>query len=117
MAKEIDQTGEASRPPSTSGIGGTGCPGAAVLEMVASTGSDDAVLIAHISSCDGCRGVVEEIRENNKFLGEFEAELRPVELFEEPGVPADLMPGYTIGGEIHRGAQGVVYRGVQERTR
>ncbi|MCX5691753.1 MAG: serine/threonine-protein kinase [Planctomycetota bacterium] len=117
MAKEMSQPGEGAPPRPGSGTGGVGCPGAAVLEMVASSGSDDAVLVAHISSCDGCRGVVEEIRENNRFLGEFEAELRPAELFEEPGLPADLMPGYTIGGEIHRGAQGVVYRGVQERTR
>ena len=96
------------------------CPGAALLEAVAGAGSDDAVLLAHIAACGQCRATIEDIKQNNQFLDEFTHELRPHapgELFEDPGIPTDLMPGYRLMGEIHRGAQGIVYRAEQERTR
>lgn len=94
------------------------CPGEAMLETIATTGSDDAALLVHISSCDVCRSRVEEIKSNNDFLKDFDNELRPSrELFEEPIIPVDLMPGYRILGEIHRGAQGIVYKAEQERTK
>ncbi|MDG2424779.1 MAG: serine/threonine-protein kinase [Phycisphaerales bacterium] len=31
--------------------------------------------------------------------------------------PADMVPGYRILGELHRGGQGTVYRAIQERTK
>lgn len=94
------------------------CPGEAMLETIATTGSDDAALLVHISTCDACRSRVEDIKSNNQFLKDFDNELRPSrELFEEPQIPVDLMPGYRILGEIHRGAQGIVYKAEQERTK
>ncbi len=94
------------------------CPGPAVLEAIASGESDDAVLIAHVGACDSCRGVIADIRENNRFLSDFATELRPPpDLFEEASVPSEIIPGYRLLSEIHRGAQGIVYKAEQEHTR
>jgi len=95
------------------------CPGAAVLEAVAGEGSDDAVLLSHLSSCDACRVVVEEIKENNLFLGRVRGSIRPeAALFEEreKSIP-DAVPGYKLLRELHRGGQGIVYLAEQESTR
>lgn len=98
--------------------GGQACPPPAMLEAVADGSSDDAVLLAHVGSCDSCRDAVEEIRDNNRFLQKHsEALRRPELLFEENAVPEDLIPGYTIHSELHRGAQGIVYRAQQSHTR
>jgi tetratricopeptide (TPR) repeat protein/predicted Ser/Thr protein kinase len=62
--------------------------------------------------------MVEEVRENHRFLHEFDRELRPNEdLFEDPFASTEEIPGYAIQRELHRGAQGVVYLATQERTR
>lgn len=110
------------------------CPGAALLEAFASRGSDDALLLTHLSSCDTCRALVQEIKDNNLFLGSYAGELVPAlsasplptpPLFEAPpksqaatlqGGP-EAVAGYRILHELHRGAQGIVYLAEQESTR
>ena len=98
---------------------GQTCPGAATLEAfaLAEHGTDEAVA-SHVAACERCRGMVEEVRENHRFLHEFDRELRPNEdLFEDPFAATEEIPGYAIQRELHRGAQGVVYLATQERTR
>jgi tetratricopeptide (TPR) repeat protein/predicted Ser/Thr protein kinase len=95
------------------------CPGASTLEAFAlAAESGDVAVASHVASCERCRSIVEEVRENQRFLGEFTRELRPGEdLFEDPFASREEVPGYTLHRELHRGAQGVVYLATQERTR
>ncbi len=95
------------------------CPAASMLEAIAAGSSDDAVMLAHVGACENCRGQVEEIRANNQFLGEYAADLRPPEgFFEDPAAPpTDIITGYRMIREIHRGAQGIVYKAEQEHTK
>ena len=94
------------------------CPGASTLEAFALRGDGDASLAAHVAACDRCRHIVEEVRENDRFLKDFDRELRPADaLFEDPFASGGDIPGYTLQRELHRGAQGVVYLATQERTR
>ncbi|MFZ4431135.1 MAG: protein kinase domain-containing protein [Phycisphaerales bacterium] len=95
------------------------CPSASTLEAFAlAADSGDVAVASHVASCERCRSIVEEVRENQRFLGEFTRELRPGEdLFEDPFASREEVPGYTLHRELHRGAQGVVYLATQERTR
>jgi len=95
------------------------CPGASTLEAFAQAADGGDIAVAsHVASCERCRSIVDEVRENQRFLGEFKSELRPGEdLFEDPFASREEVPGYTLHRELHRGAQGVVYLATQERTR
>lgn len=76
----------------------------------------------HVDGCARCRETVAGLREEERFAARFAAVVR-----SRPGergaevlggeLPRPVVPGYTIEGEISRGGQGVVYRGVQHETR
>jgi serine/threonine protein kinase len=97
------------------------CPGAMLIEVYASGGSGDAVLDTrlseHVKRCTPCATMLDDVQHNNNFLTDYKQELAPHgQLFEDPG-EALTFPGYRVLGEVHRGAQGIVYRAIQESTR
>ncbi|MFM2163747.1 MAG: hypothetical protein RL325_184 [Planctomycetota bacterium] len=72
-------------------------------------------LPAHLAACPVCRGIVDRIAADNAFLGEVaKAVPAPKPSAREESGP---IPGYRLGEEIHRGAQGAVYRAEQLATR
>lgn len=77
-------------------------------------------LPAHLGICPPCRALVDRLAADNAFLGELakvSALPRPVSVADGLDDPASPIPGYRLGEELHRGAQGVVYRAEQLATR
>ena len=80
----------------------------------------------HLQQCLACRELLEECRANLRFagtvkevLGGEESTIRLVPGSAQPApapVPADTLEGYQILRQLHRGAQGVVYYGLQQTT-
>lgn len=83
----------------------------------------------HADGCPACRAAVDEARLNQRFLRELLAKVTPTEPVEgrpaPPIDPASLRDGgadgtvlddYQLLHEIHRGAQGVVYRALHVGT-
>ena len=92
----------------------SGCPEIGALDAMAAGGGDEAVR-THVEHCDSCRERMEDIRRNNDLfdrLGTTLAGDRP----REHG-SSDAPPGYRLIEEVHRGAQGVVYRAEQVSTK
>ncbi|MCX5651455.1 MAG: serine/threonine-protein kinase [Planctomycetota bacterium] len=106
------------------------------LELAAIAKSDRAVpvderLAPHLVICRRCSEAVERFAADNAFLGEFakvsarsdrSASGRSVaERAAADGSAAagggDLIPGYRLGDEIHRGGQGAVFKAEQLATR
>ena len=110
------------------------------LELAAIARSDRAVpvderLAPHLVICRRCSEAVERFAADNAFLGEFakvsarsDRSASGQSLAERASVvgPAegsaalgegDLIPGYRIGDEIHRGGQGAVFKAEQLATR
>lgn len=98
-----------------------GCPGPALLEVFACGGSGDAVLDKelsnHVKACEQCAQTLHDVRHNNDFLTEYKHELEPHGQLFEGSSQSLAVPGYQLVAELHRGAQGIVYRAVQESTK
>ena len=98
------------------------CPSTMALEAHLAGDHPDEPLAEHLRCCATCQAAVEEIRANNKLMAQLlSADLQPDSRptgqpdggwSVAPATPA----GYRIASEIHRGAQGVVYRAVQLAT-
>ncbi len=127
--------------PSQSGAAAAGCGAftrddlelAAIARVDAGAPVADG-LDAHLGGCPVCRAIVERIEADNAFLGELAQALPsaarrgPVldgsgaagtapDAVDSAGDAAAPIPGYRLGDEIHRGAQGAVYRAEQLATR
>lgn len=101
------------------------CPTPRALEAYAREPDPGGEVGAHIAGCEACRAAVSEILAVNQFLTSIRPALEAVRT-TVPGGPAlaadapvapDLISGYEIQGEIHRGGQGVIYRAVHIQTR
>lgn len=104
-------------------IHSTGCPSREQLELYAAGASDLREVADHLPRCPVCREIVARIAEDARLMGDFlranrgavtagAAEPRP-----DGGIGEEVVPGFRIEGEIHRGGQGVVYRAIQLSTR
>ena len=96
------------------------------LELAAIARADPAApvsdgLPAHLEACPVCRAIVDRIAVDNAFLGEFarvtSATTSAPASSAREAEAAGPIPGYRLGDEIHRGAQGAVYRAEQLATR
>jgi len=88
-----------------------GCLDGERLDELAS--GDEATLVetAHMGACAACRDRLDAARDDRALLSELaHAHLQPSSIDE-------IIPGYEVQQELHRGAQGVVYRAVQVATR
>ena len=90
------------------------CPDRVTLERMAREESVSEATRTHVDGCGSCRGTLDELREENDLLRSA--------LFAESAAPptagpgGQVVPGYELQGELHRGGQGVVYRARQLAT-
>ncbi len=88
------------------------CPGATQIERLASGEAPAPEVAEHLDRCPLCRERLAEARDDAVFLGR-------VRNLASSGLGPDGAPrlnGYRIEGLLSAGAQGRVYRGVQEST-
>ncbi len=114
----------------------TRCPPVAELEgFVEACGgnaghSGSKAVAGHVAGCANCRALVDEIRADNELLAKISRSGLDLSLAggrlspaADPGAGAGAwagagaIAGYRNTGEIHRGAQGVVYAAVQLATK
>ena len=91
------------------------------LELAAIARSDPQApvadgLPAHLSACPVCAAIVDRIAADNALLAEF-AQAAPMPAAPRSTEESGPILGYRLGDEIHRGAQGAVYRAEQLATR
>lgn len=88
------------------------CPGTADIERLACGEDAGADLAVHVQTCPACRQRLQAARDDARFLDRVR-DLAGRSIGPE-GAPR--LPGYRVLEVISSGAQGVVFRGVQEAT-
>ncbi len=88
-----------------------GCPAMSVLDAAARAEVVEPDVQRHLDDCVECRVVLANMRSNDAFLAHHRRALAA----QAAGPGA--IPGCQLLGEIHRGGQGVVYKGIQTATR
>ncbi|MCC7389603.1 MAG: protein kinase [Phycisphaerales bacterium] len=93
-----------------------GCLDLASLDALAAGVSPGSRAAEHLSACDRCRGMLEEMRGANRFLQRF-ASGGPDGRTAPPADGGTIrVRGYEVSGMLAFGGQGAVYRAVQSGT-
>lgn len=100
------------RPGESVDRGGSRCPDEVQLEMFAMGETIAAWVGEHVRSCAACAAQLETIKQDAAFLTRVKT--LAAENLGPEGAPR--IPGYRTLGVLNTGAQGVVYRAVQEST-
>lgn len=80
------------------------------------------LLTHHVETCDRCRMRIDALQRDRAFMDEIVGALSDVSHRSSTETPAALtsatltIAGYEIDGELHRGAQGVVFKAHQKST-
>ena len=93
-----------------------GCLDLASLDGLAAGASPGARAAMHISACDRCRGMLEEMRGANQFLERFASGGPDGRATPPPDGGTIRVRGYEVAGMLAFGGQGAVYRAVQSGT-
>jgi WD40 repeat protein/predicted Ser/Thr protein kinase len=93
-----------------------GCLDLASLDGLAAGASPGARVAAHISACDRCRGMLEEMRGANQFLERFASGGPDGRATPPPDGGTIRVRGYEVAGMLAFGGQGAVYRAMQSGT-
>lgn len=94
------------------------CPPPRDLESFAVGGDGAAPVGGHVQRCVACRELVDEIRENQRFLrGAARALASALDRPTNPASTPGSVAGFELIEEISRGGQGIVYRAVQTATK
>lgn len=85
------------------------------IDLCLSGELDDRAAELHLESCARCRRELDEHRANNELLSQLSGSVDQSAFAASPQhqAAAIQIEGYTIEGELHRGAQGIVYRAQQ----
>lgn len=90
------------------------CPSTEIIERLAAdeADADHPAVLDHVRACAHCRERIHEAREDASFVSRMRS------LFSSGALPQDTprVPGYRIVSVINSGAQGIVYKAVQEAT-
>ncbi len=96
---------------------GAECPTRDELESFARGHATDLnAMMNHVNDCEHCRAALAEIYAENSLLGHV-ARAGPHDTTTSSPTLAQAIEGYRLIEEIHRGAQGVVFRAEQIATR
>lgn len=88
------------------------CLGIAQIERFAGGEELSPAAASHLKCCDSCRERLAAAQDESKFVNRVRAMASPT--LGPEGAPR--IPGYKTSGVVSSGAQGVVYRAVQEST-
>ena len=91
---------------------GRPCPGTKEIERLAAGGESSEGIALHVQGCDACRARLSEARDDARFL----ERVRTLTGHSLAPEGAPRLVGYRVQGVVSSGAQGVVYRAVQEST-
>lgn len=93
---------------------GAPCLSLAEIERLAGDATLDSTHADHLRDCETCRGRLNAARLDARLIREVAAATRG---HRQRRQPADLVPGYDVLEEIHRGGQGIVYRALHRETK
>jgi tetratricopeptide (TPR) repeat protein len=94
---------------------GKGCVPPERLHEIAG-GSGTHAEHTHIAACSHCGTYLRQVREDAQFAAELASAVGKAPA-AKPSAPTPRIEGFEVRGEIHRGAQGVVYEAWQESTK